>query len=42
MTPMYISGCYGVIPHPYVIVFIVKVLLSQTLDHSSYVYKWLP
>ena len=40
--PMYISGCHGVTPHPMSSLFIVRVLLSQTVDDSSYVSKWLP
>ena len=34
---MYLSGCYGVTP-PMSSLFIVQVLLNQTMDDSSYVY----
>ena len=38
-----ICGCYGLTPPtPMSLLFIVRVLLSQTLDDSSYKYMWLP
>ena len=40
--PMYLSGCHGVTPHPYIIAIYSTSSLGQTIDDSSSVYKWLP
>ena len=40
--PMYISGCHRVTLHPMLSQVIDNVLIGQTIDDLSYVYKQLP